>query len=292
MNPFLLYNGKSGYPFNPQAISTIPLTLLYPFRFYLTLLKMADNLIRVVQDINLGVDDASVTIPEAMVAQAAVDNRFILLGRPVMPRRQNLRSIVASMPRVWGQSGLVHGRLIPGNQFQFIFPSEESLEMVVPRGPGAFNDRMLILQRWTPMANAPPLNTIPFWIQIRGIPYQFLSRDVIEAIGRAIGDVMDVDYDVEAVARVEFVRVQINWNVDNPLRFQRNFQFQEGVNTLLRFRYERLWGFCEVCGMLTHDSGACLILNGGGDHDSGDEDDDDMPQQGPPNQAMRKLFQS
>jgi len=38
--------------------------------------------------------------------------------------------------------------------------------------------------------------------------------------------------------------------------------------------------------MLTHDSGACLILNGGGDHDSGDEDDDDMPQQGPPNQAM------
>ncbi|AAB61044.1 contains similarity to A. thaliana zinc finger protein (PID:g976277) [Arabidopsis thaliana] len=167
---------------------------------------MADNLIRVVQDINLGVDDASVTIPEAMVAQAAVDNRFILLGRPVMPRRQNLRSIVASMPRVWGQSGLVHGRLIPGNQFQFIFPSEESLEMVVRRGPGAFNDRMLILQRWTPMANAPPLNTIPFWIQIRGIPYQFLSRDVIEAIGRAIGDVMDVDYDVEAVARVEFVQ--------------------------------------------------------------------------------------
>jgi len=71
--------------------------------------------------------------------------------------------------------------------------------------------------------------------------------------------------------------VQINWNVENILRFQRNFQFQAGVNTLLRFRYERLRGFCEVCGMLTHDSGACVITNGGHDSDSEGDDDDDIP---------------
>lgn len=272
---FLLYKCRFAIGLFTVSIQTIPTVLLYPFRFYSTLLKMADNLRRAVQDINLGADDAPVTIPSAIVAQAAAENRFILMGRPVMPRRQNLRSIIATMPRIWGQSGLVHGRIVPGNQFQFIFPSEESLETVMRRGPWAFNDRMLVLQRWTPLENPPLINFIPFWIQIKGIPFQFLSRQVIEEVGRALGDVADVDFDGEAAARIEFVRVQVNWNVENPLRFQRNFQFQAGVNTLLRFRYERLRGFCEVCGMLSHDSGACLIQNGGGDNNSDGDDDDD-----------------
>jgi len=110
---------------------------------------MADNLRRAVQDINLGANNAPVTLSAAVVAQPAAENRFILMGCPVIPRRQNLRSIVASMPRVWGQAGLIHVIIIPGNQFQFIFPSEESLDMVIQRGPWAFNDRMLMLQRWT-----------------------------------------------------------------------------------------------------------------------------------------------
>ncbi|XP_020891624.1 uncharacterized protein LOC110231106 [Arabidopsis lyrata subsp. lyrata] len=242
---------------------------------------MADNLRRAVQEINLGADEEPFVIPEEIVARAEAVNRYILLGRPVMPRRQNLRSIVASMPRIWGQSGLVHGRIIPGNQFQFVFPSEESLETVIRRGPWAFNDRMLILQRWTPLMNPPLINFIPFWIQIRGIPLQYLTIDVITSIGRALGNLAEVDYDAETAARVEFVRVQINWNIDSPVVFQRNFQFQRGVNTLLKFRFERLRGFCEVCGLLTHDSGACLIQNGG-EEDHPDGDDDDQAEPGSP----------
>ena len=44
---------------------------------------------------------------------------------------------------------------------------------------------------------------------------------------------------------------------------------------MLRFTFERLRGFCEVCGRLTHDSGACLIQNGGINHDDDDEECDD-----------------
>lgn len=253
------------WSFEETSISQIPNTisaiLHFSFRFYQVLTKMGDNLRRAVQDINLGVDDEPFALPEDVVAQAAAENRFILIGRPVIPRRQNLHSIVASMPRSWGQAGFVHGRIVAGNQFQFIFPSEESLAYVLRRGPWAFNDRMLILQRWNPQL--PLINFIPFWVQIRGIPVQFLNREIIAHIGRAMGQVLEVDYEAEAAARVEYVRVQLNWDVERPLRFQRQFQFIAGVNTLIRFRYERLRGFCEVCGMLTHDSGACLIQNGG-----------------------------
>ncbi|RID46687.1 hypothetical protein BRARA_I03332 [Brassica rapa] len=77
---------------------------------------------------------------------------------------------------------------------------------------------------------------------------------------RAIQDlnlVMTVDFNPSVNAAVEFIRIRLNWNVGNPLKFQRNFQFSPGVNTLLKFRYERLKGFCDQCGMITHDSGEC-----------------------------------
>lgn len=49
---------------------------------------------------------------------------------------------------------------------------------------------------------------------------------------------------------------------------------------------ERLRGFCEVCGMLTHDSGACLIQNGGDEDNSDGDEDEDMPNAGVQNQGV------
>lgn len=126
------------------------------------------------------------------------------------------------------------------------------------------------------------LNFIPFWVQIRGIPFQYMNREVIVHIARIMGQYIQMDYNEETGSRLEFVRVRLNWNVNHPLRFQRHFQFTPGVNTLLKFQYERLRGFCESCGMITHDSGACLLVNGGPEDGGGNDDDsdDDAPEQG------------
>ncbi|KAL0653986.1 hypothetical protein Bca4012_096677 [Brassica carinata] len=212
---------------------------------------MADNIRRGLQNLNLGANDPPVQLPVHVLNEAVAENRFILIGRPVMPRRQNIRSIIANLPLIWGQDG-IQGRLTEGRRFQFVFPTEESLEMVLRRGPWAFADRMLIMERW------------------------------------ALGMYMEVDYNNDTTARRKFARVRVNWNVDEPLRFQRQFQFEAGVNTMLRLTYERLRGFCETCGMLTYDSGACLTQNGGPDNggadDSGSEDEnleeDPAPPQG------------
>lgn len=85
---------------------------------------------------------------------------------------------------------------------------------------------------------------------------------------------LDVDYSTDVAARCDYARVRVNWNVDEPLRFQRQFQFTAGVNTLLRLTFERLQGFFDVCGRLTHDAGACLIQNGGLNPDGADDDSD------------------
>lgn len=277
----LLYKRSTIFTILHQTPIESSLYSYFPLRFYKILVKMGDNIRRAIQDINLGVDDEPIRLPIEVVAQAAEQNRFILMGRPVIPRRQNIRAIIANLPRSWGLAGVIHGRIVAGGNFQFIFPTEEAMENVLRRGPWAYNDRMLILQQWTPLMNPSLLNFIPFWVQIRGIPYHLMNEEVIAHVARAMGQLMEVDYNAEAAAHVEFVRVRLNWDVASPLRFQRHFQFADGVNTLLRFRYERLRGFCEVCGMLTHDSGNCLIQNGGEEQNQDGDDDEDMDDNNP-----------
>lgn len=52
------------------------------------------------------VSDTLIDLPKEVVKQAAYENWFIIVGSPVMPRRQNLRAIVASMSRNWGCKGM------------------------------------------------------------------------------------------------------------------------------------------------------------------------------------------
>ena len=54
------------------------------------------------------------------------------------------------------------------------------------------------------------------------------------------------------------------------------FSAHSGCYTHKNFHYERLRGLCEVCGMITHDSGRCLIQNGGPEDSQDDGDDDQM----------------
>lgn len=78
---------------------------------------MADNICRALQDIDLGANDDPIPLPVEVVNQNAAETPFIIVGRHVMPRKQNLQSIVTDMPRLWCQAGLFHGRVIEGRRF-------------------------------------------------------------------------------------------------------------------------------------------------------------------------------
>ncbi|KAL0877893.1 hypothetical protein Bca101_027599 [Brassica carinata] len=242
---------------------------------------MSDNLRRAIQDLTLGIEDEPVALSIDVCTEARRATQFSLMGRPTILRKQNLRAMMTSLPRTWGLTEVVLRRIVEKKKFWFVFPSEDLLQSVLSRGPWAYNDRMLIITRWNPALGDAQLNHIPLWVQIRGIPLEFLTSDMIKYIGDRIGEVLLVDFKPEMVGDVDFVRVQLNWDVSLPLRFQRNFQFYPGLNTLLKFRSERLCGFCEDCGMMTHDSGECLpAIEDHQDESNHDDDQHDGDDQG------------
>lgn len=87
--------------------------------------------------------------------------------------------MINQMPRLWDLDSSTTGRIIG----QFLFQSEESLNLVLRRSPWSFAEWMVTVHRWSPNLPEEAQKVIPFWIQIRGIPLQFLTRGMIEYIG-------------------------------------------------------------------------------------------------------------
>ena len=126
------------------------------------------------------------------------------------------------------------------------------------------------------------MKIIPFWVQITGIPLLFLTNAMARCFGNRLGFVAEVDFD-ENSNHPGYVRVHINWNLDDLLRFQRNFQFADGENTVIKFRFERLRNFCTKCGSLKHDVKECTLSFDNENlveiSDDDDNDDDDHHQE-------------
>lgn len=243
-------------------------------RFPLFLLIMSEKIHKKLQDISLGIDDEIVNLPLDLCEEAAEENRFSLITRPINHRRQNLRAMMLAFPRLWGFSDEVTGRLLQDQKVQFIFTSEEAMLSVLRRGPWSFNEWMCSIQRWHPNHTNDELKFIPFWVQVRGIPIQFLTQRMVVHIGRLMGQFMETDFTAEGSSSVDYVCVRLLWNTDTPLRFQRQFQFGNQTATL-SFRYEKLRGFCTVCGMMYHNASECPSNMIGPQVAPQDDDDDD-----------------
>ncbi|KAL0846641.1 hypothetical protein Bca101_019887 [Brassica carinata] len=240
---------------------------------------MAEKISKQIQDINLGIDDEIVSLPLDLCEEAVEENQFSLVAKPINPRRQNLRAMMLSFPRLWSVGDNVRCRIIQNRMVQFIFNTEETMSSILRRGPWSFNEWMCSLHKWNPEQSDEELNFIPFWIQVRGIPIQFLTLRMVTHIGGIMGHFMETDFQADGTQNVDFVRIRLLWNISVPLRFQRIFNF--GSQTaVLTFRYEKLRGFCTTCGMLSHHISECPIHSGAdainppGDNDDGDDDDD------------------
>lgn len=251
----------------------------YPYQI------MTERMMNRLQNLTLGITDEPITLPAEVCDEAASSTPFSIVAMRLNPRKQNLRALALQLPRLWGVADSVNGRVIGPDKVQFRFPSEETMNLILRRSPWSFAEWMVTLHRWSPNLSDDASKVIPFWIQIRGIPLQYLTEPMIRFIGDILAPVVDVDFDENLTTRVDFVRVKVLWNTDHPLRFQRNFQFGQNEYTILSFKYERLRCFCQTCGMLTHDRYECPLRDDA-DDDAQDDDNNDRGDDDPNDDNM------
>lgn len=141
-------------------------------------------------------------------------------------------------------------------KFRFDFKTEEELEAVLKQQPFHFDYWMLSLARWQPKQSKSFPSEIKFWVRVIGLPLEFRTVSTFESIGGALGRVVAVD--------VTLNRVQVVVDAFKELCFEttvdfKGGEFYDGEEAAVSLRYEKLFGFCKLCGSLCHKEELCPL---------------------------------
>ncbi|XP_022561237.1 uncharacterized protein LOC111207467 [Brassica napus] len=141
-------------------------------------------------------------------------------------------------------------------KFQFDFKTEEDIDAVLKLQPYHFDYWMLALARWQPKQSKVFPSEIPFWVRIIGVPLEFRTWPTFESIGEAIGRTVAVDLD--------HTRILVEIDAFKELCFEttvdfKGGEFYDGEEVAVSLRYEKLFGYCKLCGSLCHKDEICPL---------------------------------
>ena len=150
---------------------------------------------------------------------------------------------------------------VGSNILQFKFSSSYQRDWVENSGPWNFENNLLLLCRWRKGLTIKNIvfTHSPFWVQLWGLPFELMSEEVGQDIGRSLGRLIEVDKRACQSDQTKFMRIRVDLPIDKPLRRGGNVVSKDGEKFWIHFKYERLPTFCFLCGMLGHDDKHCQI---------------------------------
>ncbi|XP_010461431.1 PREDICTED: uncharacterized protein LOC104742154 [Camelina sativa] len=193
-----------------------------------------------------------VKISSSVLAQRIQQFSLTLIGRLMNPAVQRMESLIANLPKIWKLEAKVLGADLGQDTFQFNFEEEADLQEVLLNGPYHCDGWMISLVRWEPIvSDSYPLAT-SFWVKVGGIPMHLWELATLEAIGKKVGRIKELDEDTGSIC--------VTVNGFNPLLFHLVVPFDTGDEVVVSIEYEKLSGYCKHCFRLTHDVLVCLVL--------------------------------
>ncbi|KAJ4889263.1 Uncharacterized protein Rs2_29011 [Raphanus sativus] len=183
----------------------------------------------------------------------------LLMGRCMNPQAQEMKALLSKLPMIWKLEDRVVGKDLGHGKFQFEFEKEEDIEGVLKLQPYHFDYWMIAVAKWQPKRSLNFPFEIPFWVRVLGVSKEFRTVEAFESIGDAIGRVIEVD--------LELMRVLVVVDAFKELCFETSVDFKggefyDGEEVPILLRYEKLFGYCELCGSLCHQEGICPTMKG------------------------------
>ena len=139
------------------------------------------------------------------------------------------------------------------------FGDEKDKKKVLEMSPWSYEKQLILLHDFDgeQVPKKISLTKSPFWVQIHNLPLKSKTRETGLAIGKALGEVMEVEATNSGVHWGKCLRVRINMVVTKKLVRGKKVAIEEDEKRWVIFKYERLPNFCCNCGLLSHDLRDC-----------------------------------
>lgn len=186
-----------------------------------------------------------------------VDNFLLaknsLVGKVLTAKSLNRGAVKDIILKAWGDHEGVTISDMGTNLFLFTFPSMKDVMEVVNRSPWFVMNHLISLQRWDPQASIYEIDFdwVPFWVQLHGLPLEFMNSKNAVKLTEQIGDVIEVENPLmDGTLLRTFMRVKVSINIKQPFLTGCWVPRQGLPKSWILFRYERLQDFCVNCGMV------------------------------------------
>lgn len=190
------------------------------------------------------------------------ENKLVLVGKLATDKPFKFNVMRDTLATVWRHGKGMQVTEIAGNLFIFQFYHEVDLKRVLDDGPWAFEHCLLVLKKLEPRVSPfdVSLKEAKFWVQAHNLPTGFFTERVAQAMGNTLEKFIWADKKNFEGLWKSFLRIRVMLDITKPLRRKMKIM-KEGCECFwVEFRYERLLGFCFLCGIVGHNERFCHLI--------------------------------
>ncbi|KAA3463011.1 nucleolin-like [Gossypium australe] len=99
--------------------------------------------------------------------------------------------------------------------------------------------------------------------RVFNVPMELMDRQTALDMGRALGDLVAIDWKDRNGGWTEFIRIKVMIDISKPLRRIVKLVDREGIEVICALKYERLSDFCFTCGIIGHKMDSCSVRSRG-----------------------------
>lgn len=182
------------------------------------------------------------------VRRSREDCEGSLLGRIWGEKTTNLTGIKRTFGPLWCHKGTLRVIELGNNFFQFFFSDKGERDRVLRKRPWFFDNQFLVLQKWEPKMQKEDerFTRIPLWIQIRGIPQHWVSKELGWKLGTLFHKCLNVILSENGSKLGSLIKILVEVELKNPLL----------RGTKLNLEGEQ---FCFYCGCIGHQENSCEV---------------------------------
>ena len=93
------------------------------------------------------------------------------------------------------------------------------MEWVEKSGPWNFENNLFLLCHWKKGLSSTNIAFMhaPFWVQVWGLPFEFMNEEVGKDIDGTIGNFLEVDKRSWQFDQAKFMRIRVEVHLNKPL---------------------------------------------------------------------------
>lgn len=156
----------------------------------------------------------------AAVAEAVRKSSLTLVGKLISECVLKNITVQMIVKRIWVTQEPIHVDQIGPNMFLFYFKRVSDRDRFWNRRPWTINGDHLALKEWSPEMSLKDFNSShsTFWIQIHGLPLQFMTKENGYKIGGLFTKVVRCeDCSRKSLLGMKFLRLQVELDTSKPL---------------------------------------------------------------------------